>query len=86
MKTRLKEEAMSRRILGIVGSYRQGGTIDQAVSAVLAAAAEGGAATEKVYLCESRIEFCTNCRRWTPPGTVFPRRRHGRSHRADRKR
>jgi multimeric flavodoxin WrbA len=74
MKTRLKEEAMSRRILGIVGSYRQGGTIDQAVSAVLAAAAEGGAATEKVYLCESRIEFCTNCRRCTQQPGPHPAR------------
>jgi hypothetical protein len=67
---------MSRMILGIVGSYRKGGTIDQAVSTVLAAAAAGGAATEKIYLLDSRIEFCTNCRRCTQqpgpaPGRCF---------------
>lgn len=67
---------MSRKVLGIVGSYRRGGSIDQAVSAVLAAAAAGGAATEKVYLLDSRIEFCTNCRRCTQhpgpdPGRCF---------------
>jgi len=56
---------MSRMVLGIVGSYRKGGTIDQAVSTVLAAAAAGGAATEKIYLLDSRIEFCTNCRSCT---------------------
>jgi hypothetical protein len=63
-------------VLGIVGSYRKGGTIDQAVSAVLAAAAAGGAATEKIYLLDSRIGFCTNCRRCTQrpgpePGRCF---------------
>jgi hypothetical protein len=56
---------MSRTVLGIVGSYRKGGIIDQTVSAVLAAAAEGGVATDKVYLLDARIEFCTNCRRCT---------------------
>jgi multimeric flavodoxin WrbA len=67
---------MRRKVLGIVGSYRKGGTIDQAVSTVLAAAAAGGAATEKVYLLDSRIEFCTNCRNCTQhpgpdPGRCF---------------
>lgn len=56
---------MSDKILGIVGSYRKGGAIDQAVSAMLAGAEEGGAATEKVYLLDRHIEFCTNCRRCT---------------------
>lgn len=67
---------MSRMVLGIVGSYRKSGTIDQAVSTVLAAAKERGAATEKIYLLESKIEFCTNCRRCTQqpgphPGECF---------------
>ena len=67
---------MRRMVLGIVGSYHKGGTIDQAVSAVLAAAAAGGAATEKIYLLDSRIEFCTNCRLCTQhpgpdPGRCF---------------
>lgn len=56
---------MKGNILGIVGSYRRGGTIDQAVSAVLATAAEVGAMTEKIHLLDRNIEFCTNCRRCT---------------------
>jgi NAD(P)H-dependent FMN reductase len=71
-----QSKGMSRTVLGIVGSYRKGGTIDQTVSAVQAAAAEGGAATEKIYLLDARIEFCTNCRRCTQhpgpdPGRCF---------------
>ena len=53
---------MSKKILAIVGSYRKGGTIDTAVDAILAAAAEKGAQTGKIYLLDKRIEFCTNCR------------------------
>lgn len=56
---------MSRMVLGIVGSYRKGGSIDQTVSAVLASATAAGAATDKIYLLDSHIEFCTNCRRCT---------------------
>ena len=63
-------------ILGIVGSYRKAGTIDQAVSAVLDEAASGGALIRKIYLRDARIEFCTNCRRCTQepgpaPGECF---------------
>lgn len=50
------------RIVGIVGSYRKHGTIDTAVSAVLEAAQAAGAETEKIYLRDQHIEFCTNCR------------------------
>ena len=49
-------------ILGIVGSYRRQGTIDQAVSSVLAAARLNGAETKKIYLRDFHIELCTNCR------------------------
>jgi multimeric flavodoxin WrbA len=49
-------------VLGIVGSYRKGGHIDTAVSAILASAATAGANTQKVYLQDQHIEFCTNCR------------------------
>ena len=52
-------------ILGIVGSYRKGGTIDQAVSSVLAAARTNGAETKKIYLKDLNIRFCNNCRRCT---------------------
>jgi multimeric flavodoxin WrbA len=50
------------RIIGIVGSYRKHGTIDTAVSAILAAAQAAGAKTQKIYLQDQHIEFCTNCR------------------------
>jgi hypothetical protein len=47
--------------------------VDRLVSEVLAGAEGAGAATEKVYLLDRRIEFCTNCRTCTqepgdPPG------------------
>ena len=58
-------------ILGIVGSYRREGTIDQAVSSVLAAARIHGAETRKIYLRDFHIEFCTNCRLCTQaPGSA----------------
>jgi len=50
------------RITAIVGSYRKGGIIDQAVDEMLAAAREAGAETSKIYLVDTRIEFCSNCR------------------------
>ncbi|OQW94819.1 MAG: NAD(P)H dehydrogenase [Verrucomicrobia bacterium A1] len=53
---------MAKRILGIVGSYRKGGVIDTLVTETLAAAAEQGARTSKIYLLDQRIEFCANCR------------------------
>jgi multimeric flavodoxin WrbA len=56
---------MNFNVVGIVGSYRKGGTIDSVVSEVLAGAREGGAQVEKIYLLDQRIEFCTNCRRCT---------------------
>ena len=58
-------------ILGILGSYRKGGTIDQAVSLVLAAARANGAETKKIYLKDLNIGFCNNCRHCTQkPGEV----------------
>lgn len=53
------------RVVAIVGSYRQGGTIDMAVEAVLDGAREAGAETETIYLRDEPIEFCTNCRSCT---------------------
>ena len=50
------------RITAIVGSYRKGGIIDQTVDEMLAAAREEGAETTKIYLVDTRIDFCTNCR------------------------
>ncbi|HEY0309171.1 MAG TPA: flavodoxin family protein [Acidobacteriaceae bacterium] len=56
---------MERKVIAVVGSYRRGGTIDQAVEAVLAGAREKGAATQTIYLTERKLEFCTNCRKCT---------------------
>jgi multimeric flavodoxin WrbA len=56
---------MGKKILGIIGSYRKGGVIDTLVSEVLASAQEQGALISKIYLKDSHIEFCTNCRECT---------------------
>jgi multimeric flavodoxin WrbA len=52
-------------ITAIVGSYRKGGTVDTVVDEVLRAARHAGADTEKIYLIDKHIEFCTNCRECT---------------------
>ncbi len=52
----------SNKVIGIVGSYRKDGIVDQAITEVLDAAALEGASTKKFYLIDKRIEFCTNCR------------------------
>lgn len=57
----------NKRFLGVVGSYRKDGVIDTMVSEVLLSAAANGASTEKIYLSDSRIEFCTNCRACVQP-------------------
>ena len=62
---------MPKRIVALVGSYRKGCSVDSLVDAVLEGAREKGAETEKIYLLDRRIEFCTNCRSCTQePGPV----------------
>jgi multimeric flavodoxin WrbA len=56
---------MGKKIVAIVGSYRKGGIIDSAIDTILQASAEKGAETEKIYLIDQHIEFCTNCRQCT---------------------
>ncbi len=63
---------MSRKIVGIVGSYRKGGVIDQVVSLVLSSAEEHGAEVDKIYLLDTNIEFCTNCRTCTQEKGIEP--------------
>ena len=53
---------MAVKVVGIVGSYRKGKTIDSAVSAILEGARAGGAKTKNINLLDKHIEFCTNCR------------------------
>lgn len=54
-----------RKVLAIVGSYRKDGIIDTAINEILDSARESGAETEKIYLIDKHIEFCTNCRTCT---------------------
>jgi multimeric flavodoxin WrbA len=56
---------MGKKIIAIVGSYRKGGIIDSAIDEILRASAEKGTETEKIYLIDQHIEFCTNCRKCT---------------------
>lgn len=63
---------MARSVFGIVGSYRKNGVIDTVVSNILDAAADAGARTEKIYLEDCDIRFCTNCRQCVqPPGEDY---------------
>ena len=50
------------KVVAIIGSYRKGGMVDQVVDEVLAGAAQAGAQVQKLYLLDTHVEFCTNCR------------------------
>jgi FMN-dependent NADH-azoreductase len=56
---------MAKRIVAIIGTYRKGRTIDTAASEVLRGAEARGAETQRIYLLDKHIEFCTNCRSCT---------------------
>lgn len=56
---------MANKAVGIVGSYRKGGVVDRLVTEVLNTAKNLGMQTEKIYLTDVDIKFCTNCRRCT---------------------
>ena len=64
-KLRAGENAVSKRVVAIVGSYRKGATVDTAVEAILAGAREKGAVTQTIHLLDQHLEFCTNCRSCT---------------------
>ena len=49
-------------IVGIIGSYRKDGYIDSTVNELLSAARDRGAETDRIFLLDQHIEFCTNCR------------------------
>jgi len=53
------------KVVAIIGTYRKGGVVDMAVDEILASAQTQGADTEKIYLIDRRVEFCTNCRTCT---------------------
>ncbi len=48
-----------------MGSYRDGGAVDEAIAGVLAGARDGGAQTDVIRLKDMNVEFCTNCRACT---------------------
>jgi multimeric flavodoxin WrbA len=50
------------RAVGVSGSYREGGVVDQAVAAVLEGAAAAGAETRSIRLRDLDLRYCTNCR------------------------
>jgi multimeric flavodoxin WrbA len=56
---------MSKKVVAIVGTYRKGGITDSAVDEILSIVQEKGGETEKIYLIDKHIEFCTNCRKCT---------------------
>ncbi len=58
------------KVLGLVGSPRRGGNTDLLVDSVLEGAAEGGFATEKVYLYGVDVEPCVDCRACKKGGYV----------------
>ncbi|MFC1755690.1 flavodoxin family protein [Thermoproteota archaeon] len=52
----------NKNVLAIIGSYRKDGIIDQAVDEVLSVVKKSGVIAKKIYLTQTNIEFCTNCR------------------------
>lgn len=51
-----------RRAVGIIGSYRKGGTIYSVVSEILSNLGNQGVECQIIFLKDYNIEFCTNCR------------------------
>jgi multimeric flavodoxin WrbA len=56
---------MITKVVAIVGSYRRGGTVENAVEAVLKGAREKGALTHTIHLTDQHLEYCKNCRQCT---------------------
>jgi len=56
---------MTKKVIGIIGSYRKGKVIDTALSKVLEGAKDNNAETEKIYLIDKNISYCVNCRACT---------------------
>ena len=59
------------RAVALVGSYRQGGAVDQATAALLAELETLGVETRTIFLRQHRIDYCSNCRQCLQvPGTA----------------
>jgi multimeric flavodoxin WrbA len=63
-----KEKKTAKKVIGIVGSPRQGGNTDILVDEVLAGAREAGARVEKVILSDLTIGYCQGCNRCREAG------------------
>jgi putative NADPH-quinone reductase len=61
---------VAKKIVAIVGTYRKGKVTDSAVDEALRGAESRGVETEKIYLIDKHIEFCTNCRMCTQQSDV----------------
>jgi menaquinone-dependent protoporphyrinogen IX oxidase len=65
-----KTMTQQQKVVGIIGSYRKHGIVDSAITEILTEAKNRGAETQKIYLQDRQIEFCTNCRACAQePGT-----------------
>ncbi len=56
---------MAKQAVAIVGTYRKGKVIDNAVSEVVRGLEAEGVKTSTIHLLDAHIEFCTNCRACT---------------------
>ena len=56
---------VGKKVVAILGTYRKGETIDQAVEAILEGARGRRASTHAIYLTDQHLEFCKNCRQCT---------------------
>ena len=61
------------RVLGIVGSPREGGNTDTLVAETLRAAEEAGARTKKLFIGKYKIAPCTSCGACVKTGQCFQR-------------
>ncbi len=61
------------KVLGIVGSPRDGGNTDTLVTTALRSAADAGAATQKLFIGRYKIGPCTSCGACVKTGQCFQR-------------
>jgi multimeric flavodoxin WrbA len=66
-----KEKKTAKKVIGIVGSPRQGGNTDILVEEVLAGAREAGTRVEKVILNDLKIGYCQGCNRCIEAGKCY---------------
>lgn len=52
---------MSKKVLALSGSPRSGGNSDTLCDQFLKGAAESGHETEKIFVCDRNINYCTGC-------------------------